>query len=35
MFLYVRIVMDSITMCLNLDQIREELHVLPENLEEA
>jgi hypothetical protein len=35
MFLYARIVMDSVTMCYNLDLIRSELRVLPESLEEA
>lgn len=35
MFLYVRIVMDSITMCHSLELIRSELRILPESLEEA
>jgi hypothetical protein len=35
MFLYARIVMDSITMCNNLELIRSELRILPESLEEA
>lgn len=35
MFLYARIVMDSITMCYNLELIRSELRILPESLEEA
>jgi hypothetical protein len=35
MFLYARIVMDSITMCHSLDLIRSELRILPESLEEA
>jgi hypothetical protein len=35
MFLYAKVVMDNITTCLTLDQIRQELHVLPESLEEA
>jgi hypothetical protein len=35
MFLYARIVMDSITMCHNLELIRSELRILPESLEEA
>jgi hypothetical protein len=35
MFLYARIVMDSITMCYSLELIRSELRILPESLEEA
>lgn len=35
MFLYARIVMDSITMCHDLALIRSELRVLPESLDEA
>lgn len=35
MFLYARTVMDSVTLCYNLDQIRQELNVLPESLEEV
>jgi hypothetical protein len=35
MFLYARIVMDSITMCHSLELIRSELRILPESLEEA
>jgi hypothetical protein len=35
MFLYARVVMDNITSSLDLDQIREELYMLPESLEEA
>jgi hypothetical protein len=35
MFLYARIVMDSITMCYSLELIRSELKILPESLEEA
>jgi hypothetical protein len=35
MFLYARIVMDSITMCYGLELIRSELGILPESLEEA
>ncbi|KAH0562187.1 hypothetical protein GP486_003121, partial [Trichoglossum hirsutum] len=35
MFLYVKIVMDGVTLCYNLDFIRSELRILPESLEEA
>jgi hypothetical protein len=35
MFLYARVVMDGVTMSFDLEQIRQELRVLPENLDEA
>jgi hypothetical protein len=35
MFLYVRIVMDSVKTCHNIDSVRSELRILPESLEEA